>query len=282
MSVAHRLQRMIMDIETVGRRWEEDFTDGEHAYLEESAQKTRHDPEQREDPRKSLALHGFTGEVVVVGVFNPDTCRACVFFRLPLDGGPEALINAFPEIIARLRAGGLPLAPEGHVLRCVAVDEEGVLLRQFWSLFDRKREGGPYEQVISFSGRTFDGPFLNHRSFVHDVPVTFNLTGNRYAPAHIDLLDRLTQFGITRKWRLDYVCTTLGIPTPKVAMSGAQVEEYWRAGRIVEILEYAIRDIVAEAMVFARYAAVFGSTDGIAPVSPESPCAKSVAALTPR
>ncbi len=272
---------MIMDIETIGGRWEEDFTDGERAYLEESAQKSRHDPEQREDPRKSLALHGFTGELVVAGVFNPDTCRACVFFRLPPGGDPAALTRALPGIIARLRDEGLPLAPGEHVLRCVAVSEEGLLLRQFWSLFDRKREGGPYEQVITFSGRTFDGPFLNHRSFVHDVPVTFNLTGNRYAPAHIDLLDRLTQFGITRKWRLDYVCTTLGIPTPKVGMSGAKVEEYWREGRIVEVLEYAIRDIVAEGMVFARYAAVFGSIDGIAPVSPESPCAKSVAALAP-
>jgi predicted PolB exonuclease-like 3'-5' exonuclease len=51
---------------------------------------------------------------------------------------------------------------------------------------------------------------------------------------------------------LEHLSLALGIPTPKEGVDGSQVFEFYRAGRIEEIVAYCKRDVETTRAVYKR------------------------------
>ncbi len=207
------MSRVIFDIETIGADFEsldQDFQEAltRRASTEEEIQKAK----------DNMGLSPLTGEIVCIAMLNPDTERGGVFFQAP---GQQ--IEPFEEDGIRFETG-----------------DERFILEKFWESIKY------YDQFITFNGRTFDCPFIMIRSAIHRLKPTKQLMPNRYSGPHIDLMDRLTFFGATRRQSLEVYCKAFGIESPKAeGVSGADVQELFRQGQYLEIARYCLRDVRA-------------------------------------
>lgn len=242
--------RVIIDIETIGCDWAS-FSDEERAYLIRKADWNE------TAARDNLALSALTGEVVLVGLLNPNTHRGKIHYVRPTWPTPGVGQSETPGV------GQLPdtlttNAADGDAFRAEVQPkdwpDESALLRAFWD------DLAHYDQIISFNGRSFDGPFLMHRSMILGVPVGRDLVPNRYHDSHLDLMDRLSCYGVTRdRYSLDFWCRRLGIPSPKDGgVTGGDVERLWREGKLAELCRYNAGDLIATVALFAKYVAAFG------------------------
>ena len=211
---------IVFDIETAGR-WE-DLDDVQREYL------ARHAPEG-ETAEARAGLSAWSGRVVCIGMLELETDRRMVLY----DGGPGAS--------GQEKEGAWTL---------VAMDEAG-LLKTFWTQLAKAERRGA--KLVTFNGRSFDGPFLMQRSAVLGLAPSRNLVPYRYSFAeHCDLLEVLTFFGVVPRVSLDFLCRTFGIDTPKGAIDGSKVDEYFKAGRAKEIATYCAGDVEATAALYQR------------------------------
>ncbi len=208
------MSRVIFDIETVGA----DFESLDPA-TQEYLLKWASSEEEALKVRESLSFYPVTGEIIAIGMLNPDTNRGAVYFQTQ---------------------GNLLLPEEEDGMR-YECGNEAELLRQFWAGVRS------YDQFITFNGRGFDCPFIMIRSAVNRLKPTRDLLPNRYHSTHIDLLDQLTFFGaVRRRFNLDMWCKTFGIKSPKSeGITGYEVKDYFKAGRYHEIARYCAGDLRA-------------------------------------
>ena len=75
---------------------------------------------------------------------------------------------------------------------------------------------------------------------------------NRYTEDAVDLCDVLSSFSPQGKATLHEMCRVMGLPGKPDGMS-ADVEQYYRDGRIREIAEYCETDVVNTYRVWLRY-----------------------------
>ncbi|MDH4232488.1 MAG: ribonuclease H-like domain-containing protein [Nitrospirota bacterium] len=210
------MARILFDIETAGF----DFDSLEEPVREYLLKWAETEAEENE-VRQSLSFYPLTGEIVAIGMFNPDTGKGAVFFQN----------NSNPL---------LPFEEEG--IRYESGTEREILLR-FWETIKS------YSQFITFNGRAFDCPFLMIRSAVHKIKPIRDLMPNRYGETHIDLLDQLTFYGASRrKFSLDMWCRTFGIKSPKESgITGYDVKDLYMSGRGLDIAKYCAGDLKATA-----------------------------------
>jgi len=109
-----------------------------------------------------------------------------------------------------------------------------------------------YDQVITFNGRSFDGPFLSLRSARHLIHPAKNLFGYRYDHrVHCDLLEQLTFYGATRRYTLDFYAKFFGILSSKdEGIDGSMISELYQSGKYLEIARYCARDLMTTAKLF--------------------------------
>ncbi|MCK5504492.1 MAG: ribonuclease H-like domain-containing protein, partial [Thermodesulfovibrionia bacterium] len=131
--------KIVIDIETVGKDFDT-FDEISREYLLKYADTE----EDIKAAREGLGFSPLTGEVVAIGMLNPDTDRGVVYYQ-----SPEVLQD--------------PLEEEG--IEYIADTEAGILKR-FWETVRH------YDQIITFNGRGFDAPFLLIRSAVHKIRPT--------------------------------------------------------------------------------------------------------------
>ncbi|RMG03276.1 MAG: 3'-5' exonuclease, partial [Nitrospirae bacterium] len=205
------MSRVIFDIETVGVDF--DTLDEERqAYLLRNAETEA----EEEAVKEQLGLSPLTGEIVAIGMLNPDTERGVVLFQ-----APEKEIGEFDE-------GGITFK----------TGSEKEILQEFWETINR------YNQFVTFNGRGFDCPFIMIRSAINRIKPTRDLMPNRYNGPHIDLLDQLSFFGATRRYSLDMWCRSLGIKSSKEeGITGLDVKELFTEGRYLDIARYCARDL---------------------------------------
>ncbi len=215
--------RLIFDIETAGVPFES-LDPEQQEYLLKFAETE----EEREEEKLKVSLYPFTADLVCIGMLNVDS------------GKGEVLINA-PAEMKSWRS------EEGRVL-FVPSDERSMLLH-FWEAVPR------FDQLVSFNGRSFDGPFLHVRSAMLGIPATRNLVPYRYSPdQHCDLLDQFTFYGAMRKFNLDFICKGMGIDSPKThGITGLDVPRLFREGKLREIAEYNARDLFATRDLFLKW-----------------------------
>lgn len=213
-------KKIIIDIETIGKDFES-FDEMSQEYLLKYAETD----EEVAEAKEALAFSPLTGEIVAIGMLNPDTDKGAVFFQ-----SPDATTEPFEE--------------EG--IQFVADTEEGTLKR-FWEAVRH------YDQIITFNGRGFDAPFLMIRSAIHKIEPTKELMPNRYSSlSHVDLLDQLTFFGsVRRKFSLHMWCKAFGIKSPKEeGVTGLEVKSLFREGRYTDIARYCVGDLHATKELF--------------------------------
>ncbi|HEY8506568.1 MAG TPA: ribonuclease H-like domain-containing protein, partial [Gemmataceae bacterium] len=123
------------------------------------------------------------------------------------------------------------------------------IVRKFWlgvGCYNRAK-------LVTFNGRGFDMPLLELAAFRYGLSGRdyFMNSRNRFN-GHIDLLDWLTNFGACRlAGGLDLLSKMLGKPG-KMEVSGDQVYQMYREGRLQEINDYCLCDTVDTYFVFLR------------------------------
>lgn len=214
------MSRIIFDIETAGR----DF-DTLEPPVQDYLLKWANTDDERQEVRDSLSFYPLTGEIIAIGMYNPDSGRGTVFFQN----------NSDPL---------LPFEDEGITYE-TGTEEE--IITRFWETIKT------YKQFVTFNGRGFDCPFIMVRSAVHRIKPLRDLMPNRYGDQHIDLFDQLTCYGATRrKFSLDMWCRTFGIKSPKEdGITGFDVKDLYRAGKYADIARYCAGDIKATAELFS-------------------------------
>jgi DNA polymerase elongation subunit (family B) len=211
--------KIVIDIESVGKDFDT-FDEISREYLLKYADTE----EDIKAAKEGLGFSPLTGEVVAIGMLNPDTDRGVVYYQSP-------------EVLQA------PLEEEG--IEYIADTEAGILKR-FWETVRH------YDQIITFNGRGFDAPFLLIRSAVHKIRPTKELMPNRYKLLHADLLDLLTFYGsVRRKFSLHMWCNAFGIKSPKEeGITGYEVPELFKQQQYLTIARYCVGDLYATKELF--------------------------------
>jgi DNA polymerase elongation subunit (family B) len=139
--------RVVIDIETIGADFES-LDEISKEYLLKYAQ----NEDEIKAVKEGLGFSPLTGEIVAIGMLNPDTDKGAVYYQ-----SPEVLQEPLEE-------GGIEYI----------ADTEAGILRKFWDTVKH------YDQIITFNGRGFDAPFLILRSAIHEIKSTKELMPNRY------------------------------------------------------------------------------------------------------
>jgi len=211
---------LVFDIETVGVDWET-LDETTRDYLLKFAETE----EEQQEVREKVGLYPLTGEIVAIGLHDPEQDIQSVFFQAPESELPEH----YEE--------------EGvHYF----VGDEQKILDKFWASIRK------YKTYVTFNGREFDNPYIMLRSAANRVSCQRNLVPYRFSVAeHIDLLDQLTFYRATRKFTMDYYCKRFGITSPKEeGVTGLDVPQLYENGDYQKIAEYCMRDVLATSELF--------------------------------
>jgi len=213
--------KLVFDIETVGFDLNSLSESQQEFILRYSEKETDNELKKKKEDEaiRYLSLYPLTAKVVAIGMLNTETEHSMVLY----EDSEEIEWNS-----------------ENDEVKYCSYSEEK-MLHHFWE-YSKKADA-----VITFNGRNFDIPFLMMRSAILKVKPTRNFIRKRYDnKSHIDLLDKFTQYGITKKFNLDFYCQAFGIESPKShGVSGMDVKELYNAGKIKEIATYCGHDVVA-------------------------------------
>lgn len=195
--------------------------------------KTRTEEERQAVPER-LALHPATGRIIAIGMWRVDSDRGGVL----LEGEP---------------AGWQDFADGAKLFQGTEQD----LLTEFWRYISGSHT------IVTFNGRSFDGPYLMIRSAMLGVTPSRNLVPYRYRfDEHCDLAEVLTFFRARPLDSLDFWCRQFGVESPKGEMEGSEVGDAYVAGALVEIGRYCLRDVRATAELFRRLLPLIQVLDG--------------------
>lgn len=216
------MTRVVFDIETLGFPLET-FDSVRQEYLLKFADTD----EKREEAVQKLNLHPLTAQVIAIGMLNPDTNSAKVFYQ----GGSEEKF----------------LSDDGNIE--FQSGNETELIKLFWESIKH------FDQFITFNGRSFDCPFLMIRSAILSIKPSRNLIPYRYdASTHCDLLEQLTFYGAVRKFNLDFYCKAFGIKSPKSdGVTGLDLGPLFHEKRFKDIATYCLGDVQAIAELYHRW-----------------------------
>jgi 3'-5' exonuclease len=145
-----------------------------------------------------------------------------------------------------------------RALGCRGADRfsEHELVEKFWQDFES------VQTLITFNGRGFDLPVLEMRALKYAIPLPryfaagqgkSTYRGSRYSDAyHIDLCDYLSNFGaVYRRNSLNLLAKLIGLPG-KYNIAGEDVEYLYRQGRLKEINQYCMTDVLQTYLLFLR------------------------------
>lgn len=111
-------------------------------------------------------------------------------------------------------------------------------------------------QLITFNGSSFDLPVLRYRAMIHEVSahgLSIKNYFSRYTDDALDLCDVLSSFGASKKVSLHELSRIMGLQGKPDEINGAEVETYFRAGKIQEIAAYCESDVVNTYRIWLRY-----------------------------
>lgn len=141
--------------------------------------------------------------------------------------------------------------------------DERELLKKFWDL------AANVDLFIGHNVRDFDLPFIMQRSIVLGVKpswVRFEEPGvpkykmNKFLDfaryRSCPIFDIMWEWNHWRdKWEnktIEHVALALGIPTPKDGIDGSRVYEFYKNGKVKEIVDYCKRDVETNRAVYKR------------------------------
>ncbi len=137
-------------------------------------------------------------------------------------------------------------------LGIIAEDKsEAEALADFARFLDKQRP-----TLVTYNGRGFDLPVIATRCLAHGQPLVHYYRDRdvryRFSPeGHLDLMDFISDFGAAKRTALDIMAKVSGMPG-KVGVDGKDVGPLIHAGRIAEVRDYCLCDVVQTAGVFLR------------------------------
>ncbi|MFA6135784.1 MAG: ribonuclease H-like domain-containing protein [Candidatus Paceibacterota bacterium] len=218
--------KLVFDIETIGKNFDE---------LDEISKdfmlKYTEGSEEEQEVKEGTAFYPLTGEIVVIGMLNPDTNQGKILVN----------VNQSVELPNELEPG-----------ITVEKGSEKEIIEKFWET------AKSYEAFVSFYGRGFDVPFLMIRSAILGIKPSKNLLANRYLnlqpsyAKHIDLADQLSFYGASRKkFNLHMWSKAFGIDSPKdKGITGDNVTALYSEGKILDIAKYNLGDLKSTAKLY--------------------------------
>jgi 3'-5' exonuclease len=211
----------------------------------------------------------------------PDCAGIRTLYDLPADL-PDTDVAEIAFQKQRVRSGNDFLAPHLHrvvMISCVARDDEGMkvfsigeperdekaAIARFFDAIERKTP-----QLVSWNGKGFDIPVLNHRALLHGVCCTrfwetgdedqafrYNNYVNRYQTRHLDLMDQLAMFNSRNFAPIDQIARLAGLPG-KQGLGGAEVWPAYQRGEIQAIRSYCEMDVMNTFILFLRFQVMRG------------------------
>lgn len=137
------------------------------------------------------------------------------------------------------------------------------LCERFW-------EGWRYynrPQFVTFNGRGFDIPLMELTAFRFGIPLpewfddqkpSYQQCRNRFASAHLDLYDFLTNFGATAIVGGLNLAAKMLHKSGKIGTKGDMVQELLETGRLADIHSYCRCDVLDTYFVFLRVSLLRG------------------------
>lgn len=125
-------------------------------------------------------------------------------------------------------------------------------------------------QLVSWNGSNFDIPVLIYRAMLYDlsVPLLFEEGNrinamrydnyvNRYQTRHLDLMDRFSQYGGSRREAMSIVATLYGLPG-KREVNGSQVGEMVAQQQWQPLSLYCESDVLNTWLLYLRWMRLTG------------------------
>lgn len=172
------------------------------------------------------------------------------------------MAGLYPEWgkIVCISMGQIQFDETGHPSGFKAVsfynEDESVVLKEFLTTATKIMQKYPKMNWVGHNIKGFDMPYIIKRALINGigVPTSFHL--HKQKPWENCLLDTqdVWKFGGWNSAKLGLISEVLGIPSPKDAMSGPEVNEYFWAGRLEEIKTYCEKDIQATANIMLKLA----------------------------
>lgn len=159
--------------------------------------------------------------------------------------------------------GVMWLGPDHAVRKLGVLGEgkpEGEMLVDLTRFLDKHRP-----TLVTYNGRGFDMPVIAARCLRHGVPFGYYYQGRdvryRFSPeGHLDLMDFISDFGAAKRSRLDVMARLCGMPG-KVGVAGKDVGPLIHAGRLSEVGDYCLCDVVQTSAIFLRLQLLRGELD---------------------
>lgn len=220
---------LVFDIETIGVDFETLDPISQEYLLKFSETE-----EEKRLVKEQTGFYPLTGEVVAIGVVNPQTNNGAIFIQ---------------------KKEGVELPKKTSQGFDIKEGSEAEILSLFWEIAKK------YNEFVSFNGRGFDVPYMVVRSAIHAIRPSKDLMSNRYTSyqpntaTHIDLLDQVTFYGsVRRKFPLHMWTKAFGIESPKEeGVDGNDVTKLYKEGESLQIAEYNARDIISTAKLYTYW-----------------------------
>lgn len=221
---------LIFDLETVGKDWDDISESTQYALTKWIGQQPVSDQEKdrlSEAVKDKLGLSPFTGSIASLAMYDVERRQGAVYF-IADDSVEDYIVGDWKY----------------------KVRTEQQLLEDFWET------ACSYDVFVTFNGRVFDVPFLLHRSLMHGVRPTKELTGQRYLnqqqpPYLVDLLDEFSFYGaMQRRPSLQLLCEAYQIPYEKAGVGGEDIADLFVQERYRDIAEKNAADVVATTKLF--------------------------------
>ncbi len=125
-------------------------------------------------------------------------------------------------------------------------DDERAILKKFWNI------AKDASLFIGHNVMDFDLRFIYQRSIINGVQPTRELNFARYRRDPI--YDTMKEWV---KWSfiyigLEHLALAMGIPTPKDGIDGSEVYNFYKKGKVKEILDYCKRDVETTRAVYKK------------------------------
>jgi len=122
--------------------------------------------------------------------------------------------------------------------------DERTILESFNDMLKMSR--GNFE-LVAYNGKEFDFNWLFLRAFKYKCNYLstefFRL--NKRDHRFTDLAEVVKGFSFKQYFKFDDMCKYFGIPSPKDKMDGSEVYQYYIEGKLDEICEYCVKDVIS-------------------------------------
>ena len=206
------------------------------------------------DANAGRCLHGFKD------LSDEDVVRALEQLQYQKNGS-----TFMPHYLHKILVVSLIHISGQNIKICSLKGEEKEIVQQFFKGIEKYQP-----ELVSWNGKRFDLPVLHYRCLLYGVVspsywevgdnksnFRYNNYFNRYHWRHLDLMDVLAGYDSYAAAPLDKIAKLIGAPG-KSGIDGSQVWDFYRQGKLEEIVNYCEADVVNTYLVYLRFQLIRG------------------------